>query len=121
METLALSPDPTLPPGAPLPRLGHVRLTPTSSVPMLIGQVTPAIFQEALHRTRDIKAAGSDEVTCLVQKHMPHALQEALHLLFKTLALIGITPPPFLGSRASPFSSIRREIRLGWTSTVQSP
>ena len=44
METTALSMDPTLPPGAPFPWLGHVRLTPTSSVPMLIGQITWAIF-----------------------------------------------------------------------------
>jgi len=36
-ETRALSPDPTLPPGALFPWLGHVRPTPTSSVPMLIG------------------------------------------------------------------------------------
>jgi hypothetical protein len=44
LETKALSPDPTLPQGAPLPWLGHVRPAPTSSVPMLIGQITPAIF-----------------------------------------------------------------------------
>ena len=44
METAALSPDPTLPPGAPFPCLGHIQPTPTSSVPMLIGQITPAIF-----------------------------------------------------------------------------
>ncbi len=43
LETKALSPHPTLPPGAPFPWLDHVRPTPTSSVPMLIGQITPAI------------------------------------------------------------------------------
>jgi len=37
LETTALSPYPTLPPGAPFPWLGQVRPTPTSSVPMLIG------------------------------------------------------------------------------------
>ena len=37
LETIALSPDPTLPPGAPFPWFDHVRPTPTSSVPMKIG------------------------------------------------------------------------------------
>jgi hypothetical protein len=58
LETAALSPDPTLPPGAPFPWLGHVQPTPTFSVPMLIGQITPAIFQEVLRRTLNHKAAG---------------------------------------------------------------
>ena len=38
LETKALSPDPTLPLGAPFPWLGHVKPTPTSSVPMIAGQ-----------------------------------------------------------------------------------
>ena len=60
LETTALSPDPTLPPGVAFPWLDHVRPTPASSDSMLIGQITPAIFQEALRRTPNHKAAGPD-------------------------------------------------------------
>jgi hypothetical protein len=120
METIALSPDPTLPTGAPLPCLGHVRPIPTSSVPMLIGQITPAIFQEALRRTPNHKAASPNGVPDLVLKHMPPAFHEALHLLFQALVLTGTTPP-LPGSRATLFSSTRKEIRQGWTTTAQSP
>jgi hypothetical protein len=35
LETVALSPDPTLLPGAPFPWRGYVRATPTSSIPMI--------------------------------------------------------------------------------------
>ncbi len=35
LETKALSPDPTLPPGAPFPWCASVRATPTSSVPII--------------------------------------------------------------------------------------
>ena len=93
METTALSPYPTLPLGAPFPWLGHVQPTPTSSDPMLIGKITPAIFQEALRRTPSHKAAGTDGVPGVVLKHMPHAFHETIHLLFQTMAIIGITPP----------------------------
>ena len=82
LETKALSPDPTLPPGAPFPWLGHVQPTPTSSVTMLIDQITPTIFHEALRRTPNHKAAGPYGVPGLVLKHMPPTLHEALHLLF---------------------------------------
>jgi len=83
METVALSPDPTLPPGAPVPWLGHVRPSPTSSVPMQIGQITPDIFQKAVRRKPNHKAAGLDGVSGVVLKHMPPAFHEALHLLIR--------------------------------------
>ena len=82
METKALSPDPTLPPGAPFPWRHQVRETPASSVPMIIGHITPSIMQEALRRTPNHKAAGPDGVPGLVLKHMPPAFHEVLHLLF---------------------------------------
>ena len=104
LESKALSPDPTLPPGAPFPWLGHVRTTPTSSLPMLIGQITPTIFHETLCRTPNHKAAGPDGVPGLVLKHMPPAFHEAIHLLFQAMAITGITPPR--GYRATPSSSI---------------
>ncbi len=57
METVALCPDPTLPPGAPFPWLGHVHPTPSASTPMIYGCITPAIMKEALCRNPSHKAA----------------------------------------------------------------
>ena len=37
MESVALSPDPTPPPGAPFPWLGHIHPTPATSTPMISG------------------------------------------------------------------------------------
>jgi hypothetical protein len=99
METTTLFPDPTLPPDAPVPWLGQVRPTPTSSVSMLIGQITPAIFQEALRRKPNHKTAGPNGVPGLVLNHMPSAYHETLHLLFQAMVITEITPLP--GSRAT--------------------
>ena len=96
LETKALSPDPTLPMGAPFPWLGHVRPSPTSADPMMIGQITPSIFQEALRRTPNHKAAGPDGVPGVVLKHMPPAFHEATLLLFQAMAITGLTPPSWL-------------------------
>ena len=82
LETTSLSPDPTLPPGAPFPWHDRIRATPTSSIPMIAGQITPTIMHEALRRTPNHKAAGPDGVPGLVLKHMPQAFHEVLHLLF---------------------------------------
>jgi hypothetical protein len=98
LETTALSLDPTFPLGASFPWLGHVRPTSTSSVPMLIGQITPAIFHEALRRTPNHKVAGQDGVPGLVLKHMPHVFHDVIHFLFHVLAIKGITPPSWLQS-----------------------
>ena len=57
LEALALSPNPTLPSGAPFPWIGYVRLTLIASVPRIPGQITPAIMQEALRRNPNHKAA----------------------------------------------------------------
>ncbi len=82
LETKDLSLDSTLLPGVPFPWGGLVRPTPILSVPMISGQITPAIMQEALRRTPNHKAAGPDGVPGLVLKHMPPPFHEALHLLF---------------------------------------
>jgi hypothetical protein len=63
---------------------------------MLIGQITPAIFQEALRRTPNHKAAGPDGVPELVLKHMPPEFHEAINLLFQAMVITGITPPSWL-------------------------
>ena len=62
IETAALSPDPTPPPGAPFPWLRHVHPMPASSIPMTSGCITPAIMQEVLPHTPSHKAAGPDGV-----------------------------------------------------------
>ena len=58
---------------------------------MLIGQITPAIFHEALRHIPNHKVAGLDGVPGLVLKHMPPAFHEAIHLLFKAMVITGIT------------------------------
>ena len=59
---------------------------------MMIGQITPTIFQEALRRTPNHKIAGLDGVPGVVLEHMPPAFHEVLHILFQALAVTGITP-----------------------------
>jgi len=98
MEMTYLSPDPTLPLGAQFSWLGHVWLTPTSSVPKMIGLIAPAIFHDALRRTSNPKASGTNGVPGLVPTHMPPAFLEARHLLFEALPNTGITPPSWLQS-----------------------
>ena len=49
---------------------------------MMISQITPTIFHEALRRTPNHKVAGLDGVPGLVLKHMPPAFHEVVHLLF---------------------------------------
>ncbi len=65
---------------------------------MLIGQITPAIFQEALRRTPNHKAAEPDGVPGVVLKHMPPTFHEATLLLFHAMAITGTTPPSWLHS-----------------------
>jgi hypothetical protein len=98
METAALSPDATLPPGAPFPWLEHVRPTLVSSIPMIFGCIMPTIMQEALRRTPSQKVAGPDGVPGFIFKQMPPAFHEALHLLFQSMAITGITLPSWLKS-----------------------
>jgi hypothetical protein len=50
LETEALSPDPTLPPGSPFPWIGMLGPTPAASVRMISGKITEAIMYEAPHR-----------------------------------------------------------------------
>ncbi len=98
LETKALSPDPTLPPGAPFPWLSHVSSIRKHTVPTISRCITPAIMQEALRRTPNYKAAGPDGIPGVILKHMPPAFHEALHLLFQTMSITGITPLYWLHS-----------------------
>jgi len=98
LETKALSPDPTLLPGAPFPWHLHVTSNQKHTVPMISGCITTVIMQEALRRTPNHKAAGPDGVPGLILKHMPPGFHEALQLLFQAIAKTGITPPSWLHS-----------------------
>jgi len=62
------------------------------------GCISPTIIQENLRRTLSHKATGLDEVPGLIVKHMPPAFHEALHLLFQSMTIMGITPPFWLKS-----------------------
>jgi hypothetical protein len=118
LETIALSPDSILPPCAPFFWRAYVRATPTSSVSMIAGHVTPAIMRETLRRTPNHKAAGPDGVLGLVLKHMPHAFHEALHdstSFSKHWQKRGSHPQH--GFRATPYSYKKKGIRHYWTTT----
>ena len=93
---------------------------PTSSVPMSIGQITPAIFHEALRRTPNHKAAGPDGVPGLVLEHIPPSFHEAIHLLFQVLTITWITPPSWL-LQSHTILLYKKGARLGWTTITQSP
>ena len=118
LETKALSPDPTLPPGAPLPWLHRVTPNQKHTVPMIADHITPAIMQEALRRTPNHKAAGPDGVPGMVLKHMPAGFHEALQLLFHALSITGITPPAWLHSHT--ILLYKKVTQPPWTTTVQS-
>jgi hypothetical protein len=94
MEIQALSPDPTLPPGAPIPWLTLVTSPQVHNTPMISGRISPTILQEALRRTPNHKAAGPDGVPAMILKHMHPRFHEALKLCFQILSITGITPPP---------------------------
>jgi hypothetical protein len=85
---------------------------------MISGCITPAILKEVLRRIPSHKAAGPDGVLGLILKHMPPAFHEAIPLLFQSMAITGITPPP--GSKATPFSFAKRETPYDWTITARS-
>ncbi len=87
METAALSPDPTLPPGAPFPWTRYVSPTSTSSMPIIFGCITPAIMQETIRMNPSHKAAGPDGVPCFILKHMSLEIHEALYFLFQPMAI----------------------------------
>jgi hypothetical protein len=105
LETHAMSPDPTLPQGAPFPwHLPNVCPFPMVSpnrkhtFPMILGCIIPAIMQEARRRTPNHKAAGLDGIPGMILKHMPLGFLEALQLLFQAMSITGITPPSWLHS-----------------------
>jgi len=63
---------------------------------MIIGNLTPAIFQEALRRLPSQKAPGPDNIPELLLKHIPTAFHKAICQLFQTMAITGTTDPNWL-------------------------
>jgi hypothetical protein len=98
LETHALSPDPTLPQGAPFPWLCHITPNQQDTIPMISGCITPSIMQEALRRTPSHKASGPDGVPGLILKYTPPAFHDALQFLFLAMSIMGIAPPSWLHS-----------------------
>ncbi len=119
IETVDLSLEPTLPPGAPFPWLAHVLPTPSSSIPMVSGCITPSLTQEALRRSSSHKAERPDGAPGLVFKYMPPSLHEAIHFMFYSMTITMITLPP-LGSKVTPFSSPRKGTLRGWITIAPS-
>ena len=63
---------------------------------MVVGNLTPAIFQEALRRLPSQKASGPDNIPRVLLKHIPPAFHKAICQLFQTMAITSTTPPNFL-------------------------
>jgi hypothetical protein len=63
---------------------------------MIIGHITPTIFQEALHQLPNHKAPGPDNIPGILLKHMPKAFHNAMFQLFQAMTITGITPPSWL-------------------------
>ena len=65
---------------------------------MIIGKLTPAIFNEALRLLPSHKAPGPDNIPGVLIKHMPQAFHDTVFQLFQTMTITGITPPNWLHS-----------------------
>ncbi len=63
---------------------------------MIIDNLAPAIFQEALHRLPGKKAPGPDIIPRVLLKHMPAAFHEVTCQLFQTMAMADTIPPNWL-------------------------
>jgi hypothetical protein len=72
IETVALSPNPSLPSGAPFPWIGHIHPLPTASAPMIAECITPAIMLEALRRTPCHKGKTGRHTGSYTQTHAPN-------------------------------------------------
>jgi hypothetical protein len=65
---------------------------------VIIGKLTPSVFNEALRLLPSHKAPGFDNIPGVFIKHMPHAFHYAVFQLFQTMVITGITPPKWLHS-----------------------
>ena len=63
---------------------------------MIIGNITPAIFQEALRQLSNHKAPGPDNIPGILLEHMPIGFHKATYQLFQAMVTTGITLPNWL-------------------------
>jgi hypothetical protein len=63
---------------------------------MLIGNITSAIFHEALRRLPNPKAPGPDQIPGILFEHIPTAFHKAIYQLFQVISITGITPSNWL-------------------------
>jgi hypothetical protein len=96
LETKALFPDNRVNPSAAFPCLHAIPAGTPPIKNMIIGHITPAIFQEALHQLPNHKAPGPDNIPGILLKHMPKAFHNAIFKLFQAKAITCITPPNWL-------------------------
>jgi len=65
---------------------------------MIIGKLTPAVFNEGLRLLPSHKAPGPDNIPGVLIKHMPQKFHDVVFQLFQTMTITGITPPNWLHS-----------------------
>ncbi len=63
---------------------------------MIIGGITPAIFQGALDQLPNHKAPDPDNIPRVVLKRMPQTFHNAIYQLFQLMVATGTTPPHWL-------------------------
>jgi hypothetical protein len=96
LETKALSPDNLINPLASFPWLHAIPAGAPPTKNIIIGNITPAIFQEALRQLPNHKAPGPNNIRGILLKNMPKAFHKAIYRLFQAKVTTGITPPTWL-------------------------
>jgi hypothetical protein len=96
LETKALSLDNLINPLASFPWLHAIPAGTPPTKNMIIGNITPAIFQEALRQLPNHKAPGPDNIPGILLKNISKAFHKAIYRLFQAMATTGITPPDWL-------------------------
>ena len=96
LETKALSPDNLINPLASFPWLHDIPAGTPPTKNMIIGNITPTIFQEALRQLPNQKAPGPDNIPGILLKHMSKAFHKAIYHIFQAMAIKGMTPPNWL-------------------------
>ena len=96
LQRKTLSPDPSVDPHAPFPWEHDVPPSPQPETTLVVGRLTQEVFDEALRRNPNYKAAGPDEIPGVILNNMPTAFLDATLSLFQLMVVTGITPPDWL-------------------------
>ncbi len=70
IETTSLSPDPKVDPNGAFPLINAIQATSSPHQHMIIGKLTPSVFNEALRLLPSRKAPGPDNILGVLIKHM---------------------------------------------------